>query len=40
LDGDHRVQEALLSGELSELVRAQRRADASFSSKIALDGRQ
>jgi GTP-binding protein len=40
LDGDHRVQQALLSGELSELVGAQRRAEVSFSSKIALDGRQ
>ncbi len=40
LDGDHRVQEALLSGELLELVQAQRGADTRFSSKIALQGRQ
>jgi ferrous iron transport protein B len=40
LDGDNRVQQALLSGELGELVRAQRRADVSFSGKIALEGRQ
>ncbi len=40
LDGDHRLQQALLSGELGELVRAQRRAEVKFSSKIALEGRQ
>jgi ferrous iron transport protein B len=40
LDGDHRVQQALLSGELRELVKAQRRADITFSRKIALEGRQ
>jgi ferrous iron transport protein B len=40
LDGDARVQEALLSGELAELAARQRRADVSFSKKIALDGAQ
>jgi ferrous iron transport protein B len=40
LDGDSRVQEALLSGELIELASAQRRADVQFSQKIALGGRQ
>jgi GTP-binding protein len=40
LDGDHRLQQALLSGELDELVHAQRRSEVKFSSKIALDGRQ
>lgn len=40
LDGDSRVQEALLSGELIELAGAQSRADAQFSQKIALGGRQ
>jgi len=40
LDGDSRVQEALLSGELIELAGAQRRADTQFSQKIALGGRQ
>jgi ferrous iron transport protein B len=40
LDGDSRVQQALLSGELVELAGEQRRADTAFSRKIALDGRQ
>jgi ferrous iron transport protein B len=40
LDGDHRVQEALVSGELLELVQAQRGADVRFSQKIALQGHQ
>lgn len=40
LDGDSRVQQALLSGELAELVARQRRADSSFSRKIALEGAQ
>ncbi len=40
LDGDSRVQAALLNGELLDLVARQRRADASFSRKIALEGAQ
>lgn len=40
LDGDSRVQQALLSGELAELAHTQRRADVRFSKKIALEGRQ
>jgi Fe2+ transport system protein B len=40
LDGDARVQAALLSGELPDLVARQRRADVQFSAKIALDGAQ
>lgn len=40
LDGDARVQKALLSGELPELIARQRRADTSFSRKMAIEGRQ
>ncbi len=40
LDGDARVQQALVSGELVELAHAQRRQDQAFSGKIALEGRQ
>ncbi|GAB4497249.1 MAG: FeoB small GTPase domain-containing protein [Anaerolineales bacterium] len=40
LDGDSRVQQALLSGELAALTRAQQQADVRFSEKIALAGRQ
>jgi hypothetical protein len=40
LDGDLRVQSALLNGELADLVARQRQADASFSRKIALQGAQ
>lgn len=40
LDGDSRIQQALLSGELIELMSAQRRSEAQFSKKIALSGRQ
>ncbi|MBN2147552.1 MAG: 50S ribosome-binding GTPase [Anaerolineales bacterium] len=40
LDGDSRLQQALLSGELIELVSAQRSSDVQFSEKIALGGRQ
>jgi ferrous iron transport protein B len=40
LDGDARVQQALLNGELVELTNAQRRQDTRFSGKIALEGRQ
>lgn len=40
LDGDARVQQALLNGELVELVSAQGRQDTRFSGKIALEGRQ
>jgi ferrous iron transport protein B len=40
LDGDARVQSALLNGELADLVARQRQADASFSRKIALEGAQ
>ncbi|HNT24360.1 MAG TPA: FeoB small GTPase domain-containing protein [Anaerolineales bacterium] len=40
LDGDARVQQALMNGELIELAGAQGRADMQFSKKIALGGRQ
>ena len=40
LDGDSRIEQALLSGELVELATAQRRGEAQFSQKIALSGRQ
>jgi GTP-binding protein len=40
LDGDARVQNALLSGELPELVARQQRVDEGFSKKMAVQGRQ
>lgn len=40
LDGDARVQKALENGELPELMARQRRAEVSFSRKMAIEGRQ
>ncbi len=40
LDGDARVQKALLSGELAGIVARQAQADVQFSKKMALAGRQ
>jgi ferrous iron transport protein B len=40
LDGDARVQQAILSGEIAALVGDQQRADVSFSKKMAVEGRQ
>lgn len=40
LDGDSKVQTALLKGELPELMARQRRADSQFSRKMAVEGRQ
>lgn len=40
LDGDARVQKALLSGELAEIVARQGRTDTQFSRKMAVEGRQ
>ena len=40
LDGDARVQQALVSGELSRLVDRQAQADQRFSRKISLEGAQ
>jgi ferrous iron transport protein B len=40
LDGDARVQQAILSGELAEMIAGQQRMEAGFSRKMALEGRQ
>ncbi len=40
LDGDARVQKALLSGELGQIVARQRSADVPFSRKMSVEGRQ
>jgi ferrous iron transport protein B len=40
LDGDARIQQAILSGELSDLVASQKAAEVSFSRKMAVEGRQ
>ncbi len=40
LDGDARVQKAITSGELSEVVARQRRLDVQFSKKMSVEGRQ
>jgi ferrous iron transport protein B len=40
LDGDARVQEALASGELPQLVARQSQAGVSFSKRMAVEGRQ
>jgi ferrous iron transport protein B len=40
LDGDARVQKALSSGELADIVGRQTRADVSFSKKMSVEGRQ
>lgn len=40
LDGDARVEEALLNGELADLVMNQRQSDLRLSSKTALAGNQ
>jgi hypothetical protein len=40
LDGDARVQQALLNGELGEIVARQQRADVQFSGKMSVEGRQ
>jgi hypothetical protein len=40
LDGDSRVQQALMSGELSQRVARQQTADTRFSRKMAVEGRQ
>jgi ferrous iron transport protein B len=40
LDGDVRVQEALLNGELAQLAGRQSQTDVQHSSKISLSGRQ
>jgi ferrous iron transport protein B len=40
LDGDAKVQHALLSGELAQRVARQQETDVQFSRKMALEGRQ
>lgn len=40
LDGDARVQQALANGEFPEMIARQRRAEATFSRKMAVEGRQ
>ena len=40
LDGDSRVQKAITSGELAEIVARQGRMDVQFSKKMSLEGRQ
>ncbi|MFZ5819861.1 MAG: FeoB small GTPase domain-containing protein [Chloroflexota bacterium] len=40
LDGDAHVQQALLDGELAQLVARQQQADVQFSRKMAVEGRQ
>ncbi len=40
LDGDARVQQALLNGELAQLVARQQQADVQFSKKMSVEGRQ
>jgi GTP-binding protein len=40
LDGDSRVQSALMSGELGGLVARQQQADMRFSRKISIEGTQ
>jgi ferrous iron transport protein B len=40
LDGDAKVQQALLSGELGQRVARQQRADVRFSRKMSVEGRQ
>ncbi len=40
LDGDARVQKALESGELADIVARQSRADVQFSRKMSVEGRQ
>jgi ferrous iron transport protein B len=40
LDGDARVQQALLSGELADLMARQRRSDVQFSGRISIEGAQ
>ncbi len=40
LDGDIRVQQAILSGEIAEMVKRQQKTDEIFSKRINIEGRQ
>ena len=40
LDGDAKVQQALMSGELAQRMQRQKQADVQFSKKMSVEGRQ
>ncbi|NWG06782.1 MAG: 50S ribosome-binding GTPase [Chloroflexi bacterium] len=40
LDGDARVQQALVTGELTQRMQRQKQADVQFSRKMSVEGRQ
>ena len=40
LDGDAKVQQALVSGELTQRMERQQKADVQFSRKMSVEGRQ
>ena len=40
LDGDAKVQQALMSGDIAQLVQRQSQADVQFSKKMSVEGRQ
>jgi ferrous iron transport protein B len=40
LDGDAKVQQALVSGELAQLAQRQQQVDVKFSKKMSVEGRQ
>jgi ferrous iron transport protein B len=40
LDGDAKVQQALMSGDIAQLVQRQGQADMQFSKKMSVEGRQ
>ncbi len=40
LDGDSKVQQALMSGDLAGLMARQQGADVQFSRKMSVEGRQ
>ena len=40
LDGDSKVQQALVAGDLAQLVQRQSQADMQFSKKMSVEGRQ
>jgi len=40
LDGDAKVQQALISGEFAQLVQRQQQEDVQFSRKMSVEGRQ
>ena len=40
LDGDSKVQQALMNGELDQIFVRQQQSDVQFSRKMAVEGRQ